>query len=194
VLSADSFIQVRHLDRRQSRFQSLVTALQAGTIDRLFERIAGENAEGMRNSGFLSRLADATRDFVGDYVIVQRIAAEKATDTDDGVVFASLSERAGGGGDLERAGDTDNVYSRDIGSCASQTLVRTLKQAFCYELIKAGNDDGKSFARRAQITIDCARQTIRNAFDFESRLVLLRSNKGFLNAGLLALKLRLPLF
>lgn len=88
MLSADSFFQIRHLDRCQSRLETLVAALQAGTIDGLLQSIAGENTEGMRDSGFLRRLTDTPRDFVGDDIIVRGVAPQKTAETNNRIVVA----------------------------------------------------------------------------------------------------------
>src|SRR6266566_2807397 len=74
----DIFFQIRHLHRCQRRFKSLVAHLQAGAIDGLFERVAGEDAESMRHASLLRRLPNAARDLVHDDVVMRGIAAEQA--------------------------------------------------------------------------------------------------------------------
>lgn len=45
----------------------------------------------MRDARFLRRLPDAASDFVDDDVVVGSVAAEKASETDDGVVLTGFS-------------------------------------------------------------------------------------------------------
>src|SRR5437879_13741276 len=101
---ADSLFQIRHLDRRQRRFKSLVAHLQSGAIDGLFERVAGENAESMWHSSLLCRLPNAACDLVHDNVVVSSVAAQQASEADDGVVFFGFSASAGSGRNLEGTG------------------------------------------------------------------------------------------
>ena len=109
LLTADCFFQIRHLHCGERGFEPLVAGLESGTIDCLLERVTGEHAEGMRYSSLLGGLTNASRDLVGDHVVVCGVSAEKAADADDGVVFASFGERAGGGRDLESTGNTDEL-------------------------------------------------------------------------------------
>jgi hypothetical protein len=48
---------------------------------------------------------------------VQSVAAKKAADTDDGVVFAGCGKGTGSGGDFERAGDANDAYVFLICAC-----------------------------------------------------------------------------
>ena len=68
----------------------------------------------MWNTGFLRRLSDAARDFVDDDVVVGRVAAQQASEADDGVVLLGLRQRASGGWNFEGAGNADNVMSFSV--------------------------------------------------------------------------------
>src|SRR5215475_12099812 len=105
--SADCFLQIRHLHRSERSLETLVAHLQAGAIDCLLERVAGENTKCMWHSGFLRRLPNPTRDFVDDHVVVRRISAEQASEADYGVVFSGFGESARSGGNFEGAGNAD---------------------------------------------------------------------------------------
>jgi len=56
----------------------------------LFQCVAGEDAEGVRDAGFLGGLSDAAGDFVDDDVVVGGVAAEEASDAEDRVVIFCL--------------------------------------------------------------------------------------------------------
>src|SRR5437764_11938203 len=94
---ADSLFEIRHLRRGQGCFKSLVAHLQAGAIDGLFERVAGEDAESMRHASLLRRLPNAARDLVHDDDVMRGIAAQQASEADDGAVLLGFSRRACGG-------------------------------------------------------------------------------------------------
>src|SRR5580698_2037420 len=108
MLNADSSFQIRHLHCRQCRLETLVAHLQTSTVDGLLQRLAGEDAEGVWNAGFLRRLPDATGDFVDDDVVVSSVSAKQAAEADDGIVFTSFGEGASGGGNFKRAGNADD--------------------------------------------------------------------------------------
>src|SRR5438477_12661176 len=82
----DGFAQRRHLDGGERGFVSFITALQTGTIDGLLERLAGQNAVGVRDAGLLRGLSDAARDFSRDVLVVGGVAADDAAETEDSVV------------------------------------------------------------------------------------------------------------
>ncbi len=63
----------------------------------------------MRHSSLLRRLPNPARDFVDDYVVMRRISAQQAPETDDGVVFLGFSEGASRGRNFERAGDANDL-------------------------------------------------------------------------------------
>ena len=97
----DSFLQIRHLHCGQGCFKALVSHLQACPVDSLLQSVAGKNAKGVRDSGFLRRLADTASDLVHDYVVMGGVAAKEATEANDSVVFSSLRGRPGGRGNFK---------------------------------------------------------------------------------------------
>ena len=136
MLRADCFLEARHLYRCQRRLESLVTHLEPGAVDGLLERIAGKHAEGVRHSRFLRRLADATRYFVHDDVVVRRIAAQQAAEANDGVVSACFGEGARGGRDFEGAGNPDDLDISLSRSGAKQPIVCAMQKPLGYERIE----------------------------------------------------------
>ena len=116
-----------HLDGGDGGFEALVSCLQAGAVESLFERLAGEDAEGVGDAGILLRLADATRDLVVDGLVVGGFATQKTAKGDDRVELLRLGEGAGGGGNLPRAGDADDLDIRLPGSAAVEGVERALQ-------------------------------------------------------------------
>jgi|KBSMisStaDraftv2_1062788.scaffolds.fasta_scaffold24740_3 hypothetical protein len=76
MLIADRFFQIRHLNRSQRRFESFVAHLQARAINRLLQRVTGEDSECMRHSGFLGGLPNAARNFVDNDIVVGSISSQ----------------------------------------------------------------------------------------------------------------------
>lgn len=62
----------------------------------------------MWHAGLLRGLPDASRDFVYDYIVMRRVAANQAAETDDCVVLARFGQGAGSGRNFKRTGNADN--------------------------------------------------------------------------------------
>src|SRR2546425_12864917 len=82
-LSADGLFQIRHFYRRQRGLEAFVSHFQPGAVNGLLQRVAGEHTEGVRDAGFLRRLADPARDFICDHIVVCRVAPQQASEADD---------------------------------------------------------------------------------------------------------------
>ena len=94
---------------RGGGFEAFVTGFEAGTVERLLQCFAGENAEGMGDASLLLRLPDAACDLVVDRFVVGGFTAEETTESDDSVEFFAFSEGASGGRDLPGARDADDL-------------------------------------------------------------------------------------
>ena len=57
--------------------ESLIAGFYSGAVQGLFQRFAGEHAEGVRDTCLLLRLADAARDLVIDGLVVGGFAAQQ---------------------------------------------------------------------------------------------------------------------
>ena len=102
-------LQIRHFDRRHGRFEALVAHLQSSSIDRLLQRVAGENAECMWNASFLRGLSNAAPALVHNHVVVSSVPAKQATEADDRIVLPGFGQGAGSRGDFEGAGNTNDI-------------------------------------------------------------------------------------
>ena len=122
MLGADGLPQIRHLHRGECRFETFVAHLQASAVDGLFQRFAGEDAESVRDTGFLGGLSDAASDFIDDDIVVGGVSAEQATEADDGIIFFAFGESTGGGWDFESAGDADDDDVLVLGARAKQAV------------------------------------------------------------------------
>lgn len=116
--TSDGFCKIGHLYRRQRSFEAFVSHFQTGSVDGLFEIFAGKHTESVGHAGLLGGLPDAARDFVHDHVIVRGIAAQQATQANDGVVFLGLGESSRSGWNFKSAWHPDNF---DVFFISAQT-------------------------------------------------------------------------
>src|SRR5262249_47453753 len=68
--------QLRHLESGQSRFVSLVAALQSGSVDSLFQRVASEDAENNRSACVKLCQLNASSNLGCDVVKMRRFAPQ----------------------------------------------------------------------------------------------------------------------
>ena len=163
---ADGSFQIRHLHRRQRRFQSLVPHLQTGAINRLLQRLAGQHTKRMRDTGLLRRLPDAPRNFIHDDVIVRRVAAQQTTNTENRVVLPSFGKRARGQRDFECPGNSDQRDVFLLRARAQQSVVSALKETFRDEGVEARDDNSKPPSISAEAALDSRNRRLSNTFGF----------------------------
>ena len=149
--------QADHLDGRDGGFKALVSGLDAGAVERLLQRLAGEHAKAVGNAGLLLRLADAARHFVVDGFVMSSLAAQQAAERDDGVHLAEVGHGARGRRNLPRAGNADHLNVGPRRAAAQQRIERALKQPLGDHRIPAGDDDGKLHAGGGEIAFDSHR-------------------------------------
>jgi hypothetical protein len=127
-----------HFDGGDRGFEALVARLDAGAVERLLQRFAGEHAEGVGDARLLLRLADAARDLVVDGLVVGGFAAEQAAEVMMASQFFGLGQGAGGGGDLPRTGDADDLdvglplrcgRSASSAPCSSRSVMTAFQRA-----------------------------------------------------------------
>ena len=97
------------------------------------------------------RLPDPSRDFVNDYIVVRRVSAQQATETNDRMVFFGFSKRARGGGNFECARYTDNLDV--VLTCAGthQSVVSASQQTVSDEFVESGYNNPEAKPRRTEI-------------------------------------------
>lgn len=108
----------------------------------------------MRHTSFLRRLPDAACDFVDDDVVVGGVAADKASQADDGIVFFRFCERTRRRRNLEGAGDADESNIFFIGSGADKAVEGALKKPFSDESIEAGHDERKALPSGVEFALN----------------------------------------
>lgn len=146
MLSADGVLKIRHLHRRQRRFETFISHFQTSAVNGLFEGLAGQDAKRVRDAGFLRRLSYAARDFVDDDIVVGSVSAKQAAKTDNRVVFFGFSEGASGGGNFERAGHANDGDVLLCRTATKKAIIRATQQALGDEFVETGDDDGEAKA------------------------------------------------
>src|SRR5271156_5224581 len=77
--------QLRHLHRRKARLVTFITRLEPSAIDRLLQRVAGQDAENQWHAGIELRQLNTPRCFRHHNVVVRSLTAQNATNTNDGI-------------------------------------------------------------------------------------------------------------
>ena len=147
--------QAHHLDGGHGGLKSLVSRLDAGAVQRLLQRFAGQHAKAVRNACLLLRLADAARHFVVDRLVVRGFAAQQAAERHDRVhlalVWRQLRARRR---NLPRAGNADHLeYRRAWRRCAAARRAR-LEQPLGDHRVPARHHDCKLHSRGGEIAFD----------------------------------------
>ena len=106
----------------------------------------------MRYASFLSGLPNPARDFVDDHVVMGRVSAQQASETDNGVAFLCFGKSARYGRDFESTGNTHDLNVSFVRARAHQAVVSASQQTVSDEFIESRNDDSKTKARCVQIS------------------------------------------
>ena len=107
----------------------VVAALAAGAGDRLFERVAGENAEQHRQPVVDADFAQGRAHRPVDVLVVRGFAADDRPQADHRHVAAAGGQAVGHGGNLERAGRPGHVDAVVGHAVGDERLHRALQQA-----------------------------------------------------------------
>ena len=118
LFSGELTRQIGHLDGGEAGIETFVAAFQAGAIDGLLERVAGENAKDHGHARIELGELHAARDFVANIFEVRGFAANHAADADDGVATARLREFFRGDRNFKRAGNANDfdLFFRGAGA------------------------------------------------------------------------------
>src|SRR5882762_2068294 len=77
-----------HLDGGQTGFKSFVAAFEAGAVDGLLERVAGEHSEYYRKASVHLRELQAAGGFGANIIVMSGFTAQDAANGDEGIVSA----------------------------------------------------------------------------------------------------------
>src|SRR5271156_662488 len=75
--------KMSHFDGGEPGFVTLVPAFEARAVDGLFQRVAGQHAEGHRNARIELRQLNSARRFRGHVIVMRSLATQNASDADD---------------------------------------------------------------------------------------------------------------
>ena len=97
---------------------AFVAGFQAGAVDGLFERVAGQDAESHRHAGIELRELNAARGFRCDVIVVGGLATQDAADADDRIEATGRGKFFRRQRNLKRAGNANNLNLFFAGSGA----------------------------------------------------------------------------
>ena len=117
----------------------------------MLQRVAGQHSKSVGNSGFLRRLPDAAGHFVGDHLIVQRIATQQASDADNRVMAFGFGKLSRNGRNLERSRHMNDGYVVWLGAALPKRLQCAVEQTLGDKRIEPADDQGKAFAARVEL-------------------------------------------
>src|SRR5271170_8172397 len=82
-LASNLAYQLPHFHSRETRLVTFIAGFQAGTVNRLLQRVTGEHAKNQRHAGIELRELNSARGFRHHHVVVRCFAAQNATDAND---------------------------------------------------------------------------------------------------------------
>ncbi len=123
-------------------FGALVAHFAASTVKGLFHGVGGEDTVSDGNAGFAADAGQAFGVFAGDVIEVRGIAADDATEGDDGVAVTAAGEFAGEDGHFPSAGDTIDreVVLREAG--AAEGIESAFEETVCDQAVEAAHHHG----------------------------------------------------
>ena len=113
---------MRHLDGDTCGLFSLVPLTASGTIQRLFDVVGRQHAEGHRDLRVAHHVADSIGDAVADVVEVRGATANHRAKHHDGIVAAALRQGASRKGNLEGTRNPGDVNV--VGSFPTKGVLR----------------------------------------------------------------------
>src|SRR5882762_3168383 len=113
-----------HLNGGETSFKPFVAAFEAGAVDGLLERVAGEHAENYWEAGVHLRELQTARGFGANVIVMSGFAAQDAANGDEGIVSTGGGKFFRCEGQFESAGDMDDVDAFAFGTCAIESIDR----------------------------------------------------------------------
>ena len=158
ILHPSSFIKrflvkIHQFDRRHRGLEPLVALLCARAIDRLLERVRGDDAVDHRHTGLHAGLRDPFGNFAGDVFEVRRLSAYDRAETNHRVVLSRTGEFERQQWNLKRSGNFVNFNRLLCGAQTIEGIERAFDQSRSNEIIPtAGNQrEAKTFGIQASL-------------------------------------------
>ena len=136
--------EVRHLDGRDDGIVALVSDLAASALQRLLQRVGGDDAEDDGHAAILASASDAPSCLAGHVVEVERLSSDHRPQADHRVIAAALRHVACHQGELEGARNVGDVGVVGLDSVAFQAAPRARQEPLRDEIVEAGDDDGEA--------------------------------------------------
>src|ERR1700687_2294953 len=145
---------MRHLYRGQTRFKTLVAALEAGSVDGLLEGVAGQHAKDNGQAGVHLRELQSARGFGTNVIVMGRFAAQNAANGDERIVTAGGGQFFRCERQLKRARDTHYVHISACSAGALEGIDGCSQQTLGNKVVEAAHNNPKAQTGRGQFTAD----------------------------------------
>src|SRR6185437_16214983 len=140
-------------DCGEARVKAFIPALEAGAVDGLFERLAGQHAECHWQARVELRDLHAVRDFAGHMFEMRCIAAYDATDANDGVATARCAEFFCCDRNFKRTRDAHEFDLFFRRARALQRIERASEKTFGDKAVEAADDNPKMQACGGKVAL-----------------------------------------
>lgn len=100
-------------------------------MDRLFQRVASQDAEGNRDAGGETKLTQAQADLAIDMLIVRRFTPDHGTQAEDGGELSRVSQPLSNQGDFPGTGNPGDRDRLVVNTGGLQRLQGSLEQLPC---------------------------------------------------------------
>ena len=121
---------------------ALIAAFEPGAVDRLFERVACENAEHHRNARIKLRDLDSAGGFGADVIVVSSLAAQHASDADNRIECFRCRPAFSRQSRISSDPGTRTIsICFSVGSGLLERFERAIKQAVGDEIVELADDD-----------------------------------------------------
>src|SRR6267378_2724980 len=111
-----------HLDGGEASFKAFVAAFEAGAINGLLERVAGQHAENDGEASVHLGQLQTASGFGANIIVVCGFTAQDAADGDEGIISTGGSKFFRYERKFEGAGDMDNIDVFAFGTCAIESI------------------------------------------------------------------------
>src|SRR5271168_3232461 len=149
--------QLRHLNRRKSRFESFVAALEPRAIDGLFQSVASQHAKDNRHTRIHLRKLQPARRLRANIIVMRRFAANHAPNRDQRIVAPCHGKLLRRQRQFERTRHMHDVHVFARSASALQRIHRRCQQPLSNKTIEPAHHNPKSKSRRAQPAVNFPR-------------------------------------
>ena len=154
ILSFKRFlVKIHQFDRRHRGLEPLVALLCTRAIDRLLERVRGDDAIDHGHAGLHAGLRDPFGNFAGDVFEVRRLSANDRAETNHRIILSRTRKLERQQRNLKRAGNLVKFNRLLVGAQTIERIERAFDQPRSNEIVPTtGNQrEAKTFGIQASL-------------------------------------------